>query len=184
MRPTFHRITRLLIGTSLAISMAGVPVVAQEAPDALDFGTGTAVLQLGDERYEFDMGSLEVGGEVMVGVCRGIFGMIQGVGHVTDGRAISIEMDIPPVDWEAKPEYGFDPPNITFQDDNNDVELVAGKQLAEMLGVETESQSTVTENDGYNAAGTATFVDSRALMMGEPSEPIEATFEVHCDQEE
>ena len=184
MRLTFRRTTCLSLSIALVIGAIAVPVTAQDEPYLPDFGSGTAVLELGGERYEFDMGNIEAGGETAVGVCQGIFGMIQGVGHVADDLAISIEMDIPPVDYEAKPEYGFDPPNITFSDDDNDVELVAGKRLAEGLGVETESQATVTENDGFNAVGTATFVDSRAMMMGEASEPIEGTWKIHCDQAE
>lgn len=184
MRPTLRRITRALIGTSLAISVTAVPVVAQDPPDALDFGTGTAILQLGDERYEFEMSNLETETQVYVGICRSLFGIVQAAGHVTDGRDITIEMELPPADWESYADGRYTAPNIEFTDADNGIELVAGKQLAELLGVETESQTSVAENDGYNATGSATFVSAQALLMGELSEPIEATFEVHCDQEE
>lgn len=184
MRSTFRRAMPMVIAVALAVGTITVPVTAQDAADALDFGSGSAIVELGGERYEFDMGTLQVGEEITVGACQSIFGIILAVGHVTDDRAISVEMEISPVDWEAKPEFGFDPPKIQLEDDDNDVVWVADARFDEVFAVETDSQAIAIENDGFDAIGTATFINSRAIHMGEAPESIEGTWEVHCDREE
>ena len=183
---TLRRITSVLIGTAFAATFVAAPAAAQDLVDTLDFGSGTAVVELAGERYEFDMSTREIGEDIFVGACRGIFGLIQATGRVTDERGITVEMELPPVDWEAKPEYGFDPPAITLEDADSDSVWVADPTYTEFLGTEVENPSLVvlTENDGLIAAGTAIFVDGRALERGEAVEPLEGTWEVRCDEEE
>jgi hypothetical protein len=186
MTNTLRRVTPMLVGTALATTFVAAPAAAQELVDTLDFGSGTAVVELAGERYEFDMGTREIGEDIFVGTCRGIFGLIQASGHVTDDRDITVEMELPPVDWEAKPEYGFDPPAITLEDADSDSVWVADPTYTEFLGTEVENPSLVvlTENDGLVATGTAIFVDAQALDRGEAVEPLEGTWEVRCDAEE
>ena len=186
MTNTFRRITPVLIGTAFATTFVAAPVAAQDLVDTLDFGSGTAVVELAGERYEFDMSTREIGEDIFVGTCRGIFGAIQANGRVADDRAITVEMELPPLDWEAKPEYGFDPPSITLEDADSGTVWVADPTYTEFLGTEVENPSLVvlTENDGLVATGTAIFVDGQALDRGEAVEPLEGTWEVRCDAEE
>jgi len=186
MTNTFRRITPVLIGTAFATAFVAAPAAAQDLVDTFDFGSGTAVVELAGERYEFDMSSREIGEDIFVGTCRGIFGLIQASGRVTDDRPITVKMDLPPVDWEDKPEYGFDPPSITLEDADSGSVWVADPTYTEFLGTEVENPSLVvlTENDGLVATGTAIFVDGQALNRGEAVEPLEGTWEVRCDVED
>lgn len=186
MTNSLRRITPVLVGTAFASTFVAMPGSAQDLVDTLDFGSGTAVVELAGERYEFDMSSRQIGEDIFVGMCRGIFGMIQASGHVTDERAITVEMELPPVDWEAKPEYGFDPPSIALEDTDSGVIWVADPTYTELLGTEVVNPSLVvlTENDGLIATGTAVFVDGQALGRGEAVEPLEGVWEVRCDAEE
>jgi hypothetical protein len=186
MTNTLRRITPVLIGTAFATTFVAAPVAAQDLVDTLDFGSGTAVVELAGERYEFDMSTREIGEDIFVGACRGIYGAIQARGRVTDDRAITVEMELPPVDWEAKPEYGFDPPSIALEDADSGSVWVADSTYTEFLGTEVENPSLVvlTENDGLVAMGTAVFVDGQALDRGEAVEPLEGTWELRCDEEE
>jgi hypothetical protein len=185
MTNTLRRITPALMGTVFATIFVAAPAAAQDLVDTLDFGSGTAVVELAGERYEFDMSSREIGEDIFVGVCRGIFGAIQATGRVTDDRAITVEMELPPVDWEAKPEYGFDPPSISLEDADSGSVWVADATYTEFLGTEVENPSLVVliENDGLVATGTAIFVDGQALDRGEAVEPLEGTWQVRCDEE-
>jgi hypothetical protein len=186
MTNTLRRITPVLIGTAFATTFVVAPAAAQDLVDTLDFGSGTAVVELAGERFEFDMSNREIGEDIFVGTCRGIFGAIQANGRVTDDRAITVKMELPPVDWEAKPEYGFDPPSITVEDADSGSVWVADPTYTEFLGTDVENPSLVVliENDGLIASGTAVFVDGQALDQGEAVEPLEATWEVRCDAEE
>ena len=93
---------------------------------------------------------------------------------------------LPPLDWEAKPEYGFDPPSIALEVAESGSVWVADPTYTEYFGTDVENPSLVvlTENDGLIATGTALFVDGQALYRGEAVEPLEGTWELRCDPEE
>jgi hypothetical protein len=156
---------------------------ADDLVDDLDFGDGLAVVVVGDTTYEFSLGgNSEVGGTTYIGVCQELFGLIQASGYDTQGRAITVEMEIPPEDWQSDDDVDFDPPRIEIEDDENDGGWVADASDS-LNGSELAGVSQVGEftSDGTRAAGTATFVEVEPFGAPvEGAEPIDGSFEVGC----
>jgi hypothetical protein len=151
---------------------------AEEAgvPDAianLASETGSATVTIGDETFEFSLaGTKTVGGTTHVGRCETLFGMIIGSGFVTDDRDITLDLEVPPVDWDTYEDERFDPPAVEVEDNETNADWVAD------VGDEFTAGSGVGEyeQEGATASGSATFVNS----WDPESEPVEGTFEVDC----
>jgi hypothetical protein len=164
------------------------PTPASESPAAvdieallegIDFGSGAAVVTIGDERYEFSMATETIGSTTYFGVCRELFGLIQAAGHVT-GRAITVGIEIPPVDWDSYEDQRYDPPSIEVDIDDPYATWVADADWAAANGVEGQSQVDAYQKDGLYAAGSATFFEAGALFQDPPGAPVQGTFEVRC----
>lgn len=165
--------------TPATATPAGTTGGADGSDDAADTledlasDTGSAVVTVGDVTYEFSLaGTTTIGSSTLVGLCRPIFGMLQGSGFVTDGRDITVDMEIPPVDWESFEDDRYDPPAIEVEDEEAGVQWVAdsGNEFLSGSGVGDYEQ------DGTVASGTATFVNE----FEPDSDPVEGTFEIDC----
>jgi hypothetical protein len=142
--------------------------------NGLNFGSGTAVVTVGDARYEFD---LTAGSSV----CRDVFDGLQLVGASDESRDITVDMWIPPTDWATYADERYDAPSIEVQDDTLNVDWLADPASVRNLA-EGSSQVDSYDKDGLTAAGTATFVDTRALDRGESPASVQGTFQVSCDE--
>ena len=73
---------------------------ADEVPDAiadLASNSGSATVTIGDETFEFTLaGTSTVDGSTHVGRCESLFGMILGSGFATDGRDVTLDIEIHP----------------------------------------------------------------------------------------
>jgi len=150
---------------------------AGDVPDALEdlaSEAGSAIVTIGDETFEFSLaGTATVEGTTYVGRCSTIFGMIAGNGFVTDGRDITLDVEVPPVDWETYEDDRYDPPAIEVEDNENNGKWVAdaGDELVTGTGV------VEFEQDGTSALGSAVFSNQWAP----DSDPVEGTFEIDCE---
>jgi hypothetical protein len=141
-------------------------------PAALDFGSGTGSITLGDETFELAIGP-------GTGLCRDVFGIIQAGGEVADGRDIEGGLSIPPLDWETYTDGRYDPPavglEITSTGDDN-ASWRADAAWAEENGKVGMSQVDSYEKEGQRATGAATF----ANVWDSEDESIQGTFEISC----
>jgi hypothetical protein len=138
-----------------------------------DFGTGVARVTVGDNSYEFDLTSGFT-------VCRDVFGGLQVDGNAESGEA-SIDMWIPPLDWETYADGRYDPPAVTVEDDTINAKWVADAKRIEILpDFPPEAKVDSFDQDGTAAQGSATFVNEYAMFQG-PVEPVQGTFEVSCE---
>jgi hypothetical protein len=189
----------LVLGCVIVSSVGG-PVAAQEmspapagespaagSPGALlegfDFGSGGAVVVIGDVRYEFSIATETIGTTTFLGVCRELFGLIQAEGHASDGNA-TVGMMIPPVDWDSYEDERYDPPRIKVSIDDPYATWVADADWAAANGVEGQSQVDTYQMEGLTAVGSATFLEQGALFQDPPGKPVQGMFEVRCAPEE
>lgn len=148
----------------------GVP----DAIEELASETGGATVTIGDETFEFSFaGTLTIDETTYIGRCESFFGMILGSGFAADGRDITVDMEIPPVDWETYEDERFDPPAIEVEDAASNASWVADQ------GDESTPGGGIGEyeQEGVTASGAATFINQWAT----DSEPVEGTFELDCD---
>lgn len=143
--------------------------------EALDFGDGMAVITVGGNRYELSASTSTIDGQTLVGVCRVLFGIIQGIGYSVEDPSVTFELEMPPPNWDTFEDDRYDPPRIEVEvgDEHqwmadSDDPLAAGSSVDEW------------EMDGGRAAGTATFVDRLVSLAGGTPEPVEGTFEIAC----
>lgn len=166
---------------------AGLNDEVQELLDELDFGDGGASVVLGDHTYEFALGGTSdpVDGKTYLGVCQELFGAIAGHGYDTrDGGAVTVEFDIPPVDWESYEDGRFETvtPRIKIENDATDEAWVADMALADGFP-ELAGASQIDEwvSDGTRASGTATFIEIHPYGSPvEGAEPLQGSFELGC----
>ena len=135
--------------------------------------SGAATVTIGDQTYEFTLaGTTTVGSTTYVGRCQSIFGMIAASGFVSDGRDITVDMEIPPVDWASYTDDRFDAPAIQVEDNEANANYVANESDEFVTG----SGVSEFEQAGGSASGTAMFVNA----WDPESEPVEGSFEVDC----
>ena len=135
--------------------------------------TGTATVTIGDETYEFTLaGTATIDETTYVGRCETLFGMIVGSGFATDGRDITVDMEVPPVDWESYEDDRYDPPAIGVKDNEANASWVANQGDDFVVG----SGVNEFEQDEMSASGSATFVN----QWDPDSDPVEGSFEVDC----
>jgi hypothetical protein len=173
----------LLVGCSAAPPAAvpgtpgapGTPAGGEPANpvDPLGFGrdANTAVVTVGDERYEFgNLYCVTIGGAI---------------GAVSTGGDPRVDIDLPPPDWETSGD-DWDPPSVkvTVRDVGT---WIANPEDTALPNIEPGlSQVDSFSSDRFHATGTATFMEARGWQrvgMGladEPPDPISGTFEVTC----
>lgn len=148
----------------------GVPDTIED----LASDSGSATVTIGDETFEFSLaGTSTIDGTTYVGRCESFFEMILGSGFATDGRDITVYMEIPPVDWESYEDERFDPPKVEVEDNTSNANWVADQ------GDEFAAGGSVGEyeQEGVTASGSAAFVNQWAT----DSEPVEGSFEIDCE---
>jgi hypothetical protein len=157
--------------STTAVDPAESAAVSSAAP-ALDFGSGTGSITVGDETFELAVGP-------GTGLCRDVFGMIQAGGQVADGRDIRGDFSIPPLDWETYSDGRYDPPSVELEitstgPDNADWRAdAAWAQENDKVG---KSQVDSYQKDGLTASGSATFANA-----WDPSAAsVQGTFEISC----
>jgi hypothetical protein len=138
--------------------------------DPLGFGeeANTAVVVIGDQRYEFaDLYCVTIGGAL---------------GAASVGGDPQVDIDVPPEDWETSDE-DWDAPSVRISGDDPYLDLRAGGEVVEMDARMEDGQSQVDgfTTDGHRASGTATFIDYQAFTTDQSPDPISGTFEVTCD---
>lgn len=161
---------------------AATPESGEPSDSSLtDIDPDTALVVIGDERFEFDISS------AFGDACITMFGVVAGIGDAKDGSDVRIDIEIPPVDYEGDPAYEGMFPNIEVRDDVNFRSFQAGGDFTylEEPPAPEESQVVSFENDGVSATGTATFLDMQALsnhiFNDDPRpEPVQGTFEIRC----
>ena len=129
---------------------------------------GTATVEVGDIKYEFDLSVL----------CLSMFGAMGVAGEALDGSAVSVDADFPPEGWETAGD-DWEPPSISIDDEERDVRWEAGGTAAEMYP-EGSSQIDSFTADGRLAVGEATFVNS--YTFGEELQVETGQFEFHCPE--
>jgi len=140
--------------------------------DPLGFGdeANTAVVTIGDQRYEFgNLYCVTLGGAM---------------GAVSVGGEPTVDIDLPPMDWQTSGE-DWDAPGVEV--DEGDLSWIADLGDTGLIRIEPGlSQVDSFNSDGYHATGTATFMEAtawNAVQLGiseEAPEPVQGTFEVTC----
>jgi hypothetical protein len=192
-----HRVhERLLLAVGVAALLVGcgggdddAPVADATSPGATDAaptgdtdpassGANTAVVTIGDERYEFD-----VTPSAIQRCDADFFGAFWALGAAPGSGGI--EVLLPP---EGDPNH--DPARIIVRDDANDLEWQAdvATELVTMglpEGVSRVDEFTV---DGSSVSGSASFVEANSVFAwvgqgsdpGSVPEPVEGTFQITC----
>jgi hypothetical protein len=141
--------------------------------DPLGFGeeANTAVVTIGDQRYEF--GNLR---------CFTVGGAIGAQSRDGDPR---VDIDLPPLDWETSGD-DWSPPGIRVIVEGVGT-WIANPEHTALPRIEPGlSQVDSYETDGFRATGTATFMDAngwQAAQFGledQPPDPVQGTFGVAC----
>ncbi len=145
---------------------AGLPSVDPSDPLAnFRDKDATAVVVIGDQRYEFS----------------GLYCVTMGgaLGASSVGGDPSVNIDLPPEDWETSSE-GWDPPGVRVSIDDPYAKFSADQQAGEYQPKIKPGMSQVDSytSDGYQASGTATFVD--VFDFTADPVPVKGTFEVSC----
>lgn len=125
----------------------------------------SARVMIGDQTFEFaGLYCVTLGGAL---------------GAASVGTDPTVNIDIPPADWETSTD-DWDPPSIRLSSDEPYFDFQAGPEAVEFYeGIEPGmSQVDSFETDGYRVTGTATFVD--VAIFGEAPQPVTGSFEVTC----
>jgi hypothetical protein len=132
-------------------------------------GANTALVVVGGERYEFTLKN-----------CVALGGALNAAGKATGGADISVNIDLPPANWESSRD-DWEPPSVRLSDDVKNVDWRAGGEVIDEFAAVGEGQSQVDSYvvDGNRASGTATFVDMYAVMKGD-FKAVKGTFEITC----
>lgn len=159
--------------SSASANTAPPSTTADEAPTDSNetfYGNpvGTAVVEIGQTRYEFD---LDV-------ICLTMFGSVGVVGTATDGSGSGIDADFPPQDWETDTTNEWDSPFVKVDDKANDISWAAGGEGAEMWA--PGATSVEFTSDGSRVFGEATFVNLFVLI--DDQTPVNGRFEMACPQ--
>ena len=141
-----------------------------------------AIVTIGDETYEADF-------DGTFSQCISMGGAIGGVAPIAGVEDATIDMTIPPPDWETSAE-GWDPPSIRLDlgEDADGVPIdwrAGGDIVMENPDLDGKSQVDSVSNDGTTASGTATFIDFFQVQLfqsGQVDEPqpVSGTFEISC----
>ena len=136
-----------------------------------------AVVVIGDRTYEFDL-SVQ---------CLSLFNNMAAAGQAVDGSDVSVNIGLPPVDWETDTDEEWDPPSVRVSDDEEDLDWRAGDEIVSAMMDEGNLDEGVSQvdsftHDGQRASGTATFIDLYAVLRQENPDPVQGTFEFACPE--
>jgi hypothetical protein len=156
---------------------------AQAALEGLDFGTGSASIELDGELYEFSTAVETAESILYLGACQSVFGIVVANLTLADGGDATVDMQIPPVDWDTYDDGRYSPARIEIRINQPYQSWVADSEWASVNGVDGQSQVDTFERDGTSATGTATFLEQTAFFADPVSVPVQGTFEVRCKEE-
>jgi hypothetical protein len=184
-----------LLSAALIAAVGTNPVAAQDDAEAaareealamlegLDFGSGAGAVVLDGESYEFSTAVEAADSSFYFGVCQEVFGIVVANLALTDGSDVTVDMQIPPIDWETYDDGRYSPPRIEIRINDPYQSWIADAEWASVNGVDGQSQVDTFERDGSSATGTATFLDPSSIFADPPGEPVQGTFEVGCEEE-
>lgn len=145
-------------------------------------GVEYATVTLDGVTYESDLSA-------SLAVCVAMGGAVGGAGPITGLDDGSVDLTIPPEDWETSTQE-WDAPYIRLDlgedESGTPVDWRAGGDIIEQTeGLDGKSQVDSFTIDGTTATGSATFIDffQWQLYQGgqiEEPEPVVGTFEVSC----
>lgn len=153
----------------------GTPTGGEPAnpDDPLGFGrdANTAVVTIGDQRYEFgNLFCVTIGGAI---------------GAVSTGGDPRVDIDLPPMDWQTSGD-DWGPPSVKVIVEDVGT-WIADPEDTALFNIEPGlSQVDSFSSDRFHATGTATFMEAsgwQGAQMGledEPPDPVTGTFEVTC----
>jgi hypothetical protein len=144
----------------------GASLNPEELVDQFRDEGSSAVVVVGDQRFEFDgLYCVNIGGAMAA---------------LSVGVIPSVDIEVPPEDWATSTTQDWDPPSISIDIDEPDMQLVAGGDFLSSLPKFQPGMSQVDDfsTDGYHATGTATFVDIADFTAD--LVPVAGTFEVTC----
>ncbi len=100
-------------------------------------------------------------------------------------RTLSLDIDLPPPDWETSGD-DWPAPSIRLDDERNDAAQQSWRAGGEVLASYSDTPAEVAvaawEVADRSASGTATVVELNALTTGDPSAVTEMTFTVSCGE--
>lgn len=152
------------------------PTGGAPAPPVAGGEPNTAVVTIGEERFELSgLRCVSLGGAV-------------GVQTVEGPDYPRIDISLPPPDWESSAD-DWDPPSVRVIADEDDT-WIANPEATALINIEPGlSQVDSFSSDGFQASGTATFMnagDWQAAQMGlqdEPPDPVDGAFQLTCPQD-
>lgn len=146
-------------------------LVPEGDTDLLGNPAGQGLVELSGARYDFILNS----------ACQKFFGAVQAAGPLADGSDGSVDVVIPPEDWETDTEAGWDPPYVQIENgDESWLAELGTEHFVEGANIElTAEQSAVTSftNDGSRVAGEAVFFKR---FNFETLETATGSFEFYC----
>lgn len=165
---------------SAAASEPAAPAASDTGPteaaggDIGDNVLNTAVVTIGDDRYEFTDVECSIFTERYIQA-----------GNFGGDPEVSIVL--PPEGWESQGDT-FGPPSVTVtigDEFAGGAVLVAGDAGQVMINPIPDGQSqidsyVVPDGRPVHATGTATFIDTTAINFGREAVPMTGTFEVTC----
>ncbi|GMR05600.1 MAG: hypothetical protein BMS9Abin25_0175 [Gammaproteobacteria bacterium] len=108
-----------------------------------------------------------------------------GDGIAKDGSDIRLSFGLSPANWKSRPasEGWSENGDFEIRDKKNNLHWQANENLAKDLTAVSPGQSQVDNYsiNGKRATGSATFVDTTAIMTTGRAEPVKGTFEVVCN---
>lgn len=156
---------------------------AVEPAPEVSSGEQMLVVTIGDTTYEADLSSDFT-------VCISMGGAIGAAGPIPEIDGGSIDVDIPPEDYETSTDQGWEPPSIRVDlgEDENGVPIGwrAGPEVTDLFpDYAGKSQVDSFSIDGASASGTATFIDDFQILLFqqgqvEEPQPVQGTFAVSC----
>jgi hypothetical protein len=152
-------------GTSPAADPGVSPAASVDPDDPFGFGDddATAVVTIGDERYEFS------------GLyCVTMFGALSAASVGGDPQ---VNIDLPPQDWETSGDE-WEPPKVRVDGDEPYFQYKADPELAARGEAFAASRVESFTSDGFQGSGTAVFMDVNDF--GPSPSPMAGTFEVSC----
>lgn len=100
-------------------------------------------------------------------------------------RTLSLDIDLPPPDWETSGD-DWPAPSIRLDDERNETAEQSWRAGGEVLASYSETPAgvavTTWEFADRSASGTATVVELNALTTGDPTAVTEMAFTVSCGE--
>ena len=145
-------------------------------------GAATASVTIGSDTWTFDLDS-------RFAACIALGGAVGAVGPAADGSDVTVDISLPPEDWESDTsDDGWEAPTVRVDDDVNNRQWRAGGDIIEQMLASRDDADGVSQVDSFSidrdsGSGTATFIDQRAISFAAGDalpESVQGTFEVSC----